>query len=333
MSHQHIVSVHLLSADSLVDYVELLAQCVSAKEFDCASGLGDGSEAANLLGTCTWPELQSRSGRCGKPESSTCLPLLKIIGSCALAERYVRAALRGPLEARVNELGAGLLLSAILGVHCDEDLSFGTYGKPSLSQAYYKKKLQLSDLSASDEPKHLESRQNCESKILFNISHDAGVIALACCAVPQNGQLELGVDVAGIPCELKASHKRIDQRYFLERDFNHNARSHNAPHEWARVWSKTEAILKARGDGFSTNPKSHPDIFDTWITKDLTITESEISEKSALHSVGSNMALDGSYTQLERRKSVGCVLTVAMNEEFAIKVQWHLACDLWEQKL
>ena len=147
------------------------------------------------------------------------------------------AAGTGPAEiGALNELASGTMLAALLGVTRDDQLAFGPYGKPDLK----------------------------DGSSFFNISHSEDLVILGIC------DETVGVDVQPIPDELDKytiltlgralgmPHKR---KADPTPELMELART---PVEWARQWTRVEAILKAIGTGFGIEPAEYLPLMDEW---------------------------------------------------------------------
>jgi phosphopantetheinyl transferase len=134
------------------------------------------------------------------------------------------------------ELGVGALLSGVLGVTNDDQLSYGRYGKPALnSQAIH-----------------------------ISISHTSDLVVLA------TSNDSVGVDAEEIPSSL--SRPRI---LALGRVLGiaHQAKEQPSPklirlaptpEAWSREWTRAEAIVKAIGTGFAVAPARYITHMQEW---------------------------------------------------------------------
>ena len=136
----------------------------------------------------------------------------------------------------MNELASGALLASLLGVTRDDQLVFGTYGKPEL----------------------------VVGAPCFNLSHSEDIVILGVC------DETIGVDVQPVPEELDKytvltlgralgmPHKR---KADPSPELMELART---PVEWARQWTRVEAILKAIGTGFGIEPPEYLPLMGEW---------------------------------------------------------------------
>lgn len=134
------------------------------------------------------------------------------------------------------ELASGALLATKLGVNRDDQLLIGPYGKPAL---------------AAPGPH-------------FNISHSDNLAILGI------SDQELGVDVEPAPPSL--------ERYALltlgrALGMPHQRKAPPSPElralaptprEWARQWTRVEAILKGIGTGFGIEPRAYLPLMEGW---------------------------------------------------------------------
>lgn len=132
-------------------------------------------------------------------------------GRRARARQYLRE------TDRLRCLAAGVLLARELGVHRDEDLVTGAYGKPSLR----------------------------DGRAHFNLSHAGFYAVLAVAEQP------IGVDIEPIqPFDWHVARRCFTGREmeWLEADASDSA--------FCRLWTGKEAIMKATGNGFALDPAS-----------------------------------------------------------------------------
>lgn len=154
-------------------------------------------------------------------------------GMPPIAARYRLLALgEGPEDACRAEFCAGLLLARFLGVVADGQLAFGPSGKPALAKG-----------STS-----------------FSISHGGDLVVLAV------AQQDVGVDVERVPgaygaCERAAARRVFPEAVLAELD---SLPPDEAARLFARVWTRMEAALKARGSGFDLDPRAHPEALAGW---------------------------------------------------------------------
>jgi phosphopantetheinyl transferase len=138
--------------------------------------------------------------------------------------------------AALRQVASGALLAFTLGVTSDHQLSYGSHGKPRLS----------------------------EGGCCFNISHSQTQVVLA------YASHEVGVDVETIPEQL-SQHQVLALGRALGIAHERGAaptpelRAHAAtPLLWTQEWTRVEAILKALGTGFSLGPQDYLPLMNQW---------------------------------------------------------------------
>lgn len=136
-------------------------------------------------------------------------------------EKYHRT--REP-EAKKQELGAGLLLSRVLGVNRDDLLVWNEYGKPMLANEW----------------------------CCFSLSHSGPYTVLAVSQTP------IGVDIEnGYAVPYKAL-KRVVGTEACEPLLFMNEGTEEYALLSGKLWTEAEAALKAEGTGFFTDPACNP---------------------------------------------------------------------------
>ena len=168
----------------------------------------------------------------------------------SIAGRYALRASNGdlPITSRREAAGVGLLLRDALGVFDDTQLACSAFGK-----------IELADGEAPS----------------ISISHGGGVAILAVSDVvrsvggPIGADIESVDDLASVAVERMASPREwawidtaVDQQ---ERRFR-----------MCQVWTRIEAILKAEGTGFSTDPRKDG-MPVGWVTSSVAFGDSVIS--------------------------------------------------------
>lgn len=165
-----------------------------------------------------------------------CLPALVAPVFAEHAQRLLAAGTVPAETGAMNELASGAMLAALLGVTRDDQLAFGPYGKPDLT----------------------------DGSSFFNISHSEDLVILGIC------DETVGVDVQPVPDELDKytiltlgralgmPHKR---KADPTPELMELART---PVEWARQWTRVEAILKGIGTGFGIEPAEYLPLMDEW---------------------------------------------------------------------
>ena len=168
----------------------------------------------------------------------------------SIAGRYALRASNGdlPITSRREAVGVGLLLRDALGVFDDTQLACSAFGK-----------IELADGEAPS----------------ISISHGGGVAILAVSDVvrsvggPIGADIESVDDLASLAVERMASPREwawidtaVDQQ---ERRFR-----------MCQVWTRIEAILKAEGTGFSTDPRKDG-MPVGWVTSSVAFGDSVIS--------------------------------------------------------
>lgn len=170
--------------------------------------------------------------------------------------------------ARAESLeGAGILLELLreTGISPDSlDFFVGENGRPCASFRQKKQKNMLPpDFFDSD-----ESQKNTESsgenfdnatgsaKILnnpaeafrgidFNVSHSSGLVAVA---LALGDDAKVGIDVEKIG---KGNEKKLAERWFSPREIEFLESGESLSVDFARIWTRKEAMLKYTGDGIA----------------------------------------------------------------------------------
>lgn len=148
-----------------------------------------------------------------------------------VAESFCRARNTVREQARLDSLGSGLLLRCVLNVSSNDQLERGRYGKPRLAS------------SAAHE------------RIHFNLSHDAGYVALGVAGEP------LGVDVSRLACDQRVAERLFQPLGLASAAFDDTPEGRMG---FSRTWTQLEAMLKASGVGFSTGVRKHPELLEGW---------------------------------------------------------------------
>ena len=134
------------------------------------------------------------------------------------------------------ELISGALVAAKLGVTRDELLVFGPYGKPSLTAG----------------------------APFFNLSHSENIVILGIC------DEAVGVDVQPMPDELdKYTILTLGRALGIPHQRKADPSPElmelaQTPADWARNWTRVEAVLKAIGTGFGIEPPEYLPLMDEW---------------------------------------------------------------------
>ena len=170
---------------------------------------------------------------------------------------------------KMQELGAGYLLSKVLGVTRDEQLSFGEHGKPCLNR----------QCTNGDVPENMlytgDFSEKCPE---FSLSHADNYVILAVAPSPVGVDIErcdrltLSVikrvlppayfeklDKANIPETLEHPQHEGGESPYKEKDVSIHTKQ-----EWAKAWTSVEAVLKADGRGFSFDPREDASFMDGW---------------------------------------------------------------------
>ncbi|WP_026527483.1 4'-phosphopantetheinyl transferase family protein [Butyrivibrio sp. VCD2006] len=145
---------------------------------------------------------------------------------------------------KMQELGAGYLLSKVLGITRDEQLSFGEHGKPCLSGQYATRDIH------ENIPYSGDFSDKCPE---FSLSHADNYVILAVAKEP------VGVDIER--CDrltLSVIERVLPQEYFEKLESIHTKQ------EWAKAWTSVEAVLKADGRGFSFDPREDASFMNGW---------------------------------------------------------------------
>ena len=151
--------------------------------------------------------------------------IVKVIAPHYL-EKYQKAK---AASVKSDELGAGLLLSKILGVTRDEELKFGEYKKPMMKD---------------------------DSKC-FSLSHSVDYVVLAVSDFP------VGIDIERTDRLSLSVLKRVLPSSCYEK-LPQNEEDTNTKLEWTKSWTTVEAILKADGSGFMVDPRDNEDFMEGW---------------------------------------------------------------------
>ena len=124
--------------------------------------------------------------------------------------------LRNPQE-RLTSLIAGYMLSKVLGIQSDNEIYENRYGKPYMA----------------------------DNSLYFSLSHSDEYVALA------TAEFEIGIDLESID----ARDVLFDAvRYVATKSEKEWLDSHGNEGDAFVLWTRKEAMLKARGTGFHANP-------------------------------------------------------------------------------
>ena len=130
-------------------------------------------------------------------------------------------------RARLESFCTGLLLSDLLHEHPDYDLTFSEWGRPLL---------------------HPQDAR--EVPIALSVSHGGDIAIIASCVTCR----ALGVDVEPRrPYNGAVARRVFDDVRIAWIEANPSARDERFTH----AWTELEAVLKARGTGFSLDPREH----------------------------------------------------------------------------
>ncbi|SKB83400.1 Phosphopantetheinyl transferase [Lachnospiraceae bacterium] len=163
--------------------------------------------------------------------------LLPLIPSC-YREKYQDASIE---ENKLQELGAGYLLSKYLKLKDDSALTFNEYGRPQLSGDY---------------------EGNCTD---FSISHSDNYVVLAVSPIPIGADIENAERIT-LP---------VLKRVLPPADYEHIEKNSDQTTR-AKFWTKVEAVLKAHGTGFMLDPRSDPSFMDGWHTESSVIDDTHV---------------------------------------------------------
>lgn len=239
-----------------------------------------------------------------------------------VAGRYRQASEVGPERNRLEELGCGLLLRYVLGVRHDSDLAFGEFGKPRLARARLARTRLARSWRAAGEGTATRAEAgrgdaagtaaSAESDaaggvgprldddaaggigLEFNLSNDVGLAVLAVSARP------IGVDIENVPAAYTSPVELVARKYYSEEQRARigDGSAYDQRVAWAQAWTRMEAILKARGTGFSRDPRKHPEALDGWelwsCERDgcvITVAV-DVPFEVELHEIGADAALD-----------------------------------------
>ncbi len=123
---------------------------------------------------------------------------------------------------RLRSMGAGLLLRSVLGVESDEDIVYGVYDKPNLSN----------------------------DGLHFNLSHGGDYVILA------SGDCRLGVDIE----KLRSFDPAVAERCFTPLECAEFEKPGLTTEEsqavFFKLWTAKESVMKASGLGFHLPPES-----------------------------------------------------------------------------
>ncbi len=164
--------------------------------------------------------------------------ILPVIPSC-YREKYEKAAND---EAKLQELGAGYLLSKYMGLKDDSVLFANEYGKPQLN-------LDSNDHDLTD----------------FNISHSDNFTALAVSPMP------VGVDIEKAERITLPVLKRVLPPAEYEQ-----VEKESDIYTLAKFWTRVEAVLKAQGTGFNLDPRTDPSFMNGWFTESEKIGDTHV---------------------------------------------------------
>lgn len=149
-----------------------------------------------------------------------------------IPSRHATRSLFGTRYSRLEALASGLLLRALLGVLDEDRLRRGAHGKPYL-----------------------------EGGPEFNLTNDCGWAAMAVSDEP------VGVDLEEVPSRYRDGIEGlVARRYFDAEELRliGGASTREGLRAWARAWTRREAILKAAGTGFATDPSASPEVLEGW---------------------------------------------------------------------
>ena len=150
--------------------------------------------------------------------------------------RYEEAKIK---EAKMQELGAGWLLSSILGIDSDDRLTRGKYGKPGIKNM----------------------PQGCVFSEI-SISHADNYAVLAAANIP------VGVDIESEENLSLPILKRVLPASSYER-LKKDASSDG--YALAKAWTEVEAVIKADGRGFNIDPRDNDKFMDGYYIKTINI--------------------------------------------------------------
>ena len=161
-----------------------------------------------------------------------------------IAPYYADKHRRAKVESvKMQELGAGYILSKVLGVTKDEQLSFGEHGKPFLSD---------------------KSKE-------FSLSHAGSYVVLAVSKEPVGVDIEsterLTLSVLKRVLPVSYYDELISMREKETPGCDKAAEEPQSPEEklrWAKAWTSVEAVLKAIGSGFFLDPREENSFMDGW---------------------------------------------------------------------
>lgn len=152
-----------------------------------------------------------------------------------------------------------LLLNRVFGLTSSRQLVAGPHGKPDFSDSF----------------------PPASAFSFFNLSHGRDYTVMAV------SDAVLGIDIQEIPDEKdpmkkeKGEKKRslVADRSFPEdyrRAYQIASREEEAA-IFTRLWTKTEAILKAEGSGFACDLRDHPELLLRWKTRSFSLNNHEIT--------------------------------------------------------
>lgn len=172
------------------------------------------------------------------------------IDMASIAGRYALRASNGnlPIASRREAAGVGLLLRDALGVFDDTQLACSAFGK-----------IELADGEAPS----------------ISISHGGGVAILAVSDVARSVGGPIGTDIESVDdiSPLAVSRMACDEeRAWIDAAVDQQERRFRM----CQVWTRIEAILKAEGTGFSTDPRKDG-MPVGWVTSSVSFGDSVIS--------------------------------------------------------
>lgn len=155
------------------------------------------------------------------------------------ARKYEKAKVT---NVKLQELCAGFLLYKCLGINRDEQLTISEHGKPSLNV------------------------QSIEKRTQFSLSHSDHYVILAVSDTPVGVDIERA-DRVTLPILKRVLpsvyYEKLEKKMFPpEIGFENDDQL-----MYAKYWTSVEAILKATGTGFITDPRNNPNLMDEWYLK------------------------------------------------------------------
>lgn len=172
------------------------------------------------------------------------------VDMASIAGRYALRASNGnlPIASRREAAGVGLLLRDTLGVFDDTQLACSAFGK-----------IELADGEAPS----------------ISISHGGGVAILAVSDVARSVGGPIGADIESVDEIASVAVERMacdEERAWIDAAVDQQERRFRM----CQVWTRIEAILKAEGTGFSTDPRKDG-MPVGWVASSVSFGDSVIS--------------------------------------------------------